>query len=55
MTICLYGDIDEFYANTVNRILAIDGVLHAETSLAVKTVKFINGVVSVAAVERQGA
>lgn len=55
MTICLYGDIDEFYANTVNRILAIDGVLHTETSLAVKTVKFINGVVSVAAVERQGA
>lgn len=51
MTICLYGDIEELYAQTVSPILKMKGVHHVETSLAVKTVKFMNGVVSVAAAE----
>jgi DNA-binding Lrp family transcriptional regulator len=55
MLICLYGDLEDFYANTVGQILQVDGVLHAEVSLAVKTVKFINGVVSVAASEQHSS
>lgn len=50
MTTCVYRDIEVFYDGTVGRILAVPGVLHVETSIVVKTVKFTNGVVSVGAV-----
>ncbi|CCA90227.1 MULTISPECIES: Lrp/AsnC family transcriptional regulator [unclassified Novosphingobium] len=49
MTTCVYRDIEELHAVTVSQILAVEGVHHVETSIAVKTVKFTNGVVSVSA------
>ncbi|CDO34454.1 MULTISPECIES: Lrp/AsnC family transcriptional regulator [Novosphingobium] len=49
MTTCVYREIEDLHAVTVAQILAVKGVYHVETSIAVKTVKFTNGVVSVSA------
>lgn len=51
MTTCLYRNVEELYADTVSAILAVEGVLHVETSIAVKTVKFTNGVARVGAIK----
>lgn len=55
MTTCVYRNVEELYADTVSSILAVDGVRHVETSIAVKTVKFTNGVARVGAVRDNGS
>lgn len=52
MTTCFYREIEDLHEVTVRQILAVEGVQHVETSIAVKTVKFTNGVVGVSAVAR---
>jgi DNA-binding Lrp family transcriptional regulator len=47
MATCLYDDLDRFHTVTSGQILAMDGVYHIETSLAVRTVKFSNRVVRI--------
>jgi len=52
MTTCFYREIEDLHEITVRQIMAVEGVQHVETSIAVKTVKFINGVVGVSAVAK---
>ena len=47
MATCLYDDLDSFHGVTSGHILALTGVYHIETSLAVRTVKFSNRVVRI--------
>lgn len=47
MATCLYDDLDNLHALASGRILAMPGVHHVETSLAVRTVKFSNRVVRI--------
>ena len=47
MATCLYDDLDNLHKMASGQILAMDGVNHVETSLAVRTVKFSNRVVRI--------
>ena len=47
MATCLYDDLDNLHKMTAGMILAMPGVQHVETSLAVRTVKFSNRVVRI--------
>ncbi|HUD93066.1 Lrp/AsnC family transcriptional regulator [Sphingobium sp.] len=47
MATCLYDDLDNLHRMTAGYILAMSGVSHVETSLAVRTVKFSNRVVRI--------
>lgn len=38
--ICLFGELDALHDLAANRILAIPGVRHVETSIAVRTIKY---------------
>ena len=47
MATCLYDDLDNLHKMASGQILAMEGVNHVETSLAVRTVKFSNRVVRI--------
>jgi DNA-binding Lrp family transcriptional regulator len=40
LAICLFNELDALHAVSSDQILAIPGVHHVETSIAVKTVKY---------------
>ncbi|KFG91954.1 AsnC family transcriptional regulator [Sphingobium herbicidovorans NBRC 16415] len=51
MATCLYDDLDDLHKLASGQILAMEGVNHVETSLAVRTVKFSNRVVRITDVQ----
>lgn len=48
LVICLFTELDKLHEVASDQILAIDGVHHVETSIAVKTVKYNSRVVRIA-------
>jgi Lrp/AsnC family transcriptional regulator for asnA, asnC and gidA len=48
LVVCLFTELDKLYEVASDQILAIDGVHHVETSIAVKTVKYNSRVVRIA-------
>jgi DNA-binding Lrp family transcriptional regulator len=44
---CLIDDLDTLVELASDKILAIDGVHHVETSIAVKTIKYITGMAKI--------
>lgn len=40
LAFCLFSELDQLYDTASNKILAIEGVHHVETSIAVRTVKY---------------
>lgn len=47
MGTCLYDNLDDLHSETAGRILTVPGVMHVETLIAVRTVKFSNRVVRI--------
>ena len=47
MTFCLFSELDKLHAVASDQILAIKGVHHVETSIAVKTVKYNSRIVKI--------
>jgi Lrp/AsnC family transcriptional regulator for asnA, asnC and gidA len=48
LVVCLFSGLDKLYELASDQILAIDGVHHVETSIAVRTVKYNPRVVRIA-------
>jgi len=48
LVVCLFSELDKLYELASDQILALDGVHHVETSIAVKTVKYNARVVRIA-------
>ena len=48
LVVCLFRELDRLYELASDQILAIDGVHHVESSIAVKTVKYNSRVVRIA-------
>ena len=48
LVICMFVELDKLHEVASDQILAIDGVHHVETSIAVKTVKYNSRVVRIA-------
>ncbi|MBS0503505.1 MAG: Lrp/AsnC family transcriptional regulator [Proteobacteria bacterium] len=52
MVVCMFRELDRLYELASDQILAIDGVHHVESSIAVKTVKYNSRVVRIAEADR---
>lgn len=55
MVVCMFRELDRLYELASDQILAIDGVHHVESSIAVKTVKYNSRVVRIAEADRAAA
>lgn len=52
LVVCMFRELDRLYELASDQILAIDGVHHVESSIAVKTVKYNSRVVRIAEADR---
>lgn len=48
LVVCVFSELDKLYELASDQILALDGVHHVETSIAVKTAKYNSRVVRIA-------
>ncbi len=55
LTFCLFSELDKLHAVASDQILAIKGVHHVETSIAVKTVKYNSRIVKITKDEKLAA